>query len=126
MAERPSGSARTDLLIQVLVMGQFEKNSDVHGWEGCELCEKKFKMDAEVIFRFPRKISLSGTDLPFDIQTEMGKLCLPCLMELGGTLANTNLEGILTYAKARYEKDYAKVYVPQAIVPDEAPKPATS
>ena len=127
MSEKPSGSARTDLLLMVLQMGQFEKNSEVHNsWEGCVLCDKKFRSDAEVIFCFPRKVSLSGTDLPFDITTETGKLCLPCLIKLGDALPGKALQEVMAYAKNRYAKDTPKVYVPEALAAPDAPDAGTT
>jgi hypothetical protein len=119
MNGNPSGSPRTDLLTQVLSMGQFDKHSgSSYSYDSCEVCKKKFKVEHEVIFHFPQKLTLSGADLPFDIRTETGKLCLPCLIVLGEALQAKNLEDILAYAKARYEKDKPKVYVPEVLAGD--------
>lgn len=122
--EKPSGSARLDLLVTALQMGQFEKNSEVYSYEGCALCDKKFKTDGEVVFHYPKQFMLQGTDLPFDIKIEHSKMCLPCLLELHKALPNSekSLQDIVEYAKGRYEKDKDKVYIPQAIAPEEPKK----
>lgn len=115
-----------DLLTQVLRMGEFEKNAEAYSYDGCEVCKKRFANKEEVVFRFPRKVTLGGTDLPFDIQTEQGKLCLPCLTNLGDALPSgrESLTDVLAYAKTRYEKDKATVYIPEVLKGDETPKAA--
>lgn len=124
MNGNPSGSPRTDLLLMVLGMGEFEKNNETrNSWEGCVLCTKKFRSDDEVVFCFPQKLTLGGVDLPFDIRTETGKVCLPCLIKLGEALPGKALQDVLAYAKSRYEKDKPKVYVPEVLAdPDGSPK----
>ena len=126
MKERPSGSARVSLLIQALQMGEFEKNAAAYSYDSCEVCKKRFSNKDEVVFSFPKKLELAGADLPFDIQTEQGKLCLRCLTNLGDALppSDKSLSDVMAYAKARYEKDKATIYIPEVLKGDETPKAA--
>lgn len=126
MKEKPSGSAKLDILVLALQSGQFEKTTgNSYSYDGCELCEKKFRTEHEVVLLYPKSVKIDGLDMPFDITTESGKLCLPCLIDLHKVLpsGDKSLQSIVEYAQARIERDQAQIYVPQAIADEESKTP---